>query len=282
MGAIYLRYSDGQMTQQTEEELRNLWTSGLIPRQAIYWREGMPDWQLVSTWLGEREAEPATASSPASDGDDQIYTFTVEPTGLTKFLQSILWLNALMGLAALVLDVSSLIQLHSRRTTFEEIMNDPVQGAVGSIQWLVGLVVIIAFLRWTYRAYKNVQGFGAKNLHYSPGWAVGYYFIPFICWVRPVQVMSEIWRASKDPREWNRTKGSPLLAAWWSLFLLYGISFEISQLVIDSAQPNQIPWTVGFAVLSDFVSIPFSIVLYFLITKIYLNQKSLVDGQKST
>jgi hypothetical protein len=273
MGTIYLQYPDGQRTQRTEEELRTLWGSELIPRQTIYWKKGMTDWQPVSTWLGERESVA---------NEDHPYNFIVEPTRLTKILQSFLWLNALMGLLAVILDTWSLVQLQFQRTTFEQIMNDPVRSTVGSVQWLVGFFIFIAFLKWTFYAYKNIQGFGAENLHYSPNWAVGYYFIPFVCWVRPVQVMSEIWRASENPRDWSQRKGSSLVAAWWTLFLLYMVSFEISQLVIDPSTLTQFPWTLGFSILSNLLSIPFSTVLYRLVTKIYVHQKNLVDGSCST
>jgi hypothetical protein len=94
--------------------------------------------------------------------------------------------------------------------------------------------------------------------------------------------MSEIWRASENPRDWSQRKGSSLVAAWWTLFLLYMVSFEISQLVIDPSTLTQFPWTLGFSILSNLLSIPFSTVLYRLVTKIYVHQKNLVDGSCST
>ena len=39
--------------------------------------------------------------------------------------------------------------------------------------------------------------------------------------VRPVQVMGEIWRASDDPRNWPRRPGSWVIVVWWTLFLIY-------------------------------------------------------------
>jgi hypothetical protein len=57
----------------------------------------------------------------------------------------------------------------------------------------------------------------------TPGWCVGWYFVPFANLVRPVQVMSEIWRAS-DPESgegaWISSRSTPLLALWWGPYLL--------------------------------------------------------------
>jgi uncharacterized protein DUF4328 len=275
MAAIYLRYSDGQMTQRTEDEVRNLWTSGLIPRKAIYWKEGMVNWEPVVAWLGERESsvsEPETV-------EHQEYSFRVDPTRLTKVLQTLLWTNALVGVLAVVLDFWTVAQLQLGRTTLDQIGNDPIQRNLEAIQLLVGLFVLVAFLKWKFRAYKNIEGFGAENLRYSPIWAVVYYFIPFISLIRPVQIMSEIWRASENPRDWSQRKGSSLIIAWWTLFLASGFAFELSQFpaILDPTESTQWPWEAVFATTSDFLSIPFSIVLYRLVTSIYLSQKKLVE-----
>jgi hypothetical protein len=275
MAAIYIRYSDGQMTQRTEDEVRDLWLSGLIPGKAIYWKEGMVNWEPVATWLGERESSaPETITI-----DRPEYSFRVDPAGLTKVLQTLLWTNALVGILALTLDFWTVAQLQLGRTTLDQIGNDPIQRNLEAVQLLVGLFVLIAFLKWKFRAYKNIEGFGAEDLRYSPTWAVVYYFIPFVSLVRPVQVMSEIWRASENPQDWRQRKGSSIIIVWWALFLASGFAFEISQLpsILDPSQPTQWPWEASFAIISDFLSIPFSIVLYRLVTSIYLRQKKLVE-----
>src|SRR6185312_16512419 len=53
------------------------------------------------------------------------------------------------------------------------------------------LVMVIMFLRWIYRAMVNVHAFGASEA-YSPGMAVGGFFIPFANFVIPCIAMSEI------------------------------------------------------------------------------------------
>lgn len=97
-----------------------------------------------------------------------------------------------------------------------------VEGA-GSLLHLVGMVV---FFMWLYRAASNVRAFGQQTLEFSPGWTVGWWFVPFANLVKPLEAMREIWKAS-DPASIHREQGtrwvgSPaptLLVAWWATYV---------------------------------------------------------------
>ena len=88
MGAIYLRYPDGQRTTRSEEETRRLWSEGLMPGGTIYWQEGMSDWRPVTEWLGDPPSVAPLIVQAAQDA--QSYNFMVDPAALTRFLQSLL------------------------------------------------------------------------------------------------------------------------------------------------------------------------------------------------
>src|SRR5580693_2761879 len=105
MGSIYIRYPDGQMTQRTEEEARRLWSEGLMPDGTIYWQEGMQDWQPVAGWLGEHPVALANAASDQSSAEIGAYQFQVEPKGLTRLLQWLLWIGMAVACIALVDDL---------------------------------------------------------------------------------------------------------------------------------------------------------------------------------
>jgi hypothetical protein len=107
--------------------------------------------------------------------------------------------------------------------------NDNRQAAVGTIQFLVFIAAAILFLVWIYRAYKNLGALGASGLEYSPGWAVGGWFVPFLNLWRPYQVTAEIWKASdpdahvSEPQAWQAAPTSPLVKFWWGLWIVGGI-----------------------------------------------------------
>jgi small-conductance mechanosensitive channel len=95
---------------------------------------------------------------------------------------------------------------------------------------LIGIAVLIGcaavFLVWLFRIVANNHALGARALRFTPGWSVGWWFIPFANLVRPFQVVAEAWRAS-DPRQPRSSADgratisvSPLVVAWWLAFIL--------------------------------------------------------------
>jgi hypothetical protein len=277
MGAIYLRYPDGQRTKRSEEETRRLWSGGLMPSGTLYWQEGMSEWRPVTEWLGDRPPTAPLMVQPAVEA--RRYKFAVDPAALTKFLQGLLRANVVVACLALIADLGELVRVQlGQLTPYQLASNDPMQGIVGLLQAGLGLVTGIVFLRWVYRAYKNIQGFGAEGLRFSPGWAVGYFFVPFLSLIRPAQVMSEIWRVSQDPKSWMQRRGSWLIGTWWALFLLYSVATQVSlELGLEGSTNDQWWLAAIFAILGDLFSVPLSIVALRLITEIYRHQMNLVE-----
>jgi hypothetical protein len=208
------------------------------------------------------------------------YHFLLDPAGLTRILQRLLWIGVAIAGLALIDDVVEFAQVQIGQMSPEQVAtNDPIQGVIGLLQSGLGIVTGVTFLKWIYRAYKNVQGFGAEGLRFSPGWAVGYYFIPILSLIRPVQVMSEIWRASDDPRNWPRRPGSWVIVVWWTLFLIYtGVTQVSLEIAIQASTSDQWTLAAALAIVGDFFSIPLSITALRLVTEIYRRQKALVDG----
>ena len=56
------------------------------------------------------------------------------------------------------------------------------------------------FLLWTYRSYRHLSALSDRDLRFSPGWAVGWFFVPIMNLFRPYQVMKEMWRKSTPER----------------------------------------------------------------------------------
>ena len=75
------------------------------------------------------------------------------------------------------------------------------------------VAVVIPFLMWISRASKNLWALGASKQKFSPGWAVGWWFIP-IAWLwQPYRVTAEIWvkatQNNSDRRRGLRYGGQP-------------------------------------------------------------------------
>ena len=70
----------------------------------------------------------------------------------------------------------------------------------------------ILVLMWIYRANYNARQLGAADMRFTPGWAVGWYFVPIGWFWMPYLAMREIWRASVNPSDWGASRCRPCCA----------------------------------------------------------------------
>jgi hypothetical protein len=54
------------------------------------------------------------------------------------------------------------------------------------------------FLMWVYAAHKNLPALGTPHPQFTPGWAVGWFFIPIMNFFKPCQAIMELAEGS-DP-----------------------------------------------------------------------------------
>ncbi len=141
----------------------------------------------------------------------------------------------------------------------EQLDGDP-QAALGAAFVLLGaaaltiavnLVAIILFLMWLHRAATNVRAFGHQGLEFTPGWCVGWWFVPFANLFKPLQVMKEVWRAS-DPDavgtgdqhdqgwSWRASTVASTMGLWWGAWVVSGILDRVSGKIEEPALSGSI------------------------------------------
>jgi hypothetical protein len=90
---------------------------------------------------------------------------------------------------------------------------------------LVGLATAIIFCCWVHAVNRNLDVFGIHGRTYTPGWAVGWFFVPVVNFFMPLQAMRELWKASDpntpspDPQIWRRNPVTVWMTLWWVLWL---------------------------------------------------------------
>jgi uncharacterized protein DUF4328 len=118
-------------------------------------------------------------------------------------------------------------------------------GLIAIPELLFRIVTIVVFLIWEHRAFANLSPLKARNLEFSPGWAVGWWFIPFANLVKPYQAMKELWRESDpefDPEMGflSASIGVPsIFGFWWALWIISNISLRITDAASD-AKPSEL------------------------------------------
>jgi hypothetical protein len=101
-----------------------------------------------------------------------------------------------------------------------------------SVFGCIGLYFISAFCtaRVTYRLMKNAHAFGGDQDLISPGWAVGWYFVPFANLVMPMRAVGQIWRTTFD-RRGEPEKKSAVIGWWWASWLISGVMLSVSDVI---------------------------------------------------
>ncbi len=101
---------------------------------------------------------------------------------------------------------------------------DSRQRLLGIVQLSVDFLGVLLFLMWVYRANKNARALGAAGMKYTPGWSVGWFFVPFAGLFMPYWVLKEIWQVSSPGSDdrLRKTIVSPVLALWWLVGVLSG------------------------------------------------------------
>lgn len=92
---------------------------------------------------------------------------------------------------------------------------------VQSVAMLVGAIV---FLVWLYRAVGNARALGATDMMVTPGWAIGWYFVPLANLFMPYATMRELWKASARPRDWQLADAPVTIILWWIFWVLSNVA----------------------------------------------------------
>lgn len=128
-------------------------------------------------------------------------------------------------------------------------------------QLIITLLSAVLFLMWLYRVRCNFPALGIDQPRWTPGSAVGWWFVPVMNLIRPFQIMRETWKAT-DPEatgeDWKYHPGSPLVAWWWAAFLA-SIALNVAGgqfLVFEGYQKGTVLLLAGglFFILSSFLA----------------------------
>lgn len=206
------------------------------------------------------------------------YRYVKDPAGLTRLLRTLIWV--FLGVSILSL-VSSLLEFSMLgRGDFsvgEAEANDNRQMAIGVIYFAVIVATGVVFLMWVHRANRNCRGFGAEGMEFTPGWAVGYFFVPVVSLWKPFQVVREIWKVSSDPTDWRANRGSQMINWWWALYLISAFIAQFAfRLMLKDDNVDSLQASAMLSVIGNIVDIPVCIISVNMISSIFAMQERLV------
>jgi hypothetical protein len=112
---------------------------------------------------------------------------------------------------------------------------------------LFQIPVALTFFMWVHTAYGNLRRVGSAATRWTPGWAVGYWFIPFLNVVRSFQIVKEIAvrTADSNARDDRKGESAPMSVALWYTF------YVVSALLIRGATSQNEPGLQALLVATE-------------------------------
>jgi hypothetical protein len=199
-----------------------------------------------------------------------------------KWLQGLLVLAAValaVGLAAEVSEMGNLRQIRDIGRVFpgDGLPSDDAIIASSILYLAVFATTVVMWCVWQYRAQRNLKALGASNLRFSPGWAVGWWFIPIANFAVPYLTTRELWKAS-DPAsgtiDWRAQPTTPLNWLWWTAWIggaaLGSISFSIGN---NATSIHDLITAESYSIAQSFITITAAVLAIFFVRDIDRRQE---------
>lgn len=195
-----------------------------------------------------------------------------DPRPLTAWVNGFIWVDS--GFSA-VLGLMLLVQFLGLADVVP--LGDEAELTPGQLAFTLTVMIYIAFvivrmvlaLRWFWRANKNARAL-SHGLETTPGWAWGFFFIPFMNLFRPFKTMEEIWASSQSPHGWKGVDTPVLMRWWWGLWLVGNGVDNLGGRLLDGVDTMQAGAIVG--VLGYGLAIACNVTFQRLINPIAQNQ----------
>lgn len=152
--------------------------------------------------------------------------------------------------------------------TTDWLLSDTITSIVGLSQTVLAIILAVVFLKWIYRFNHNLRLLSGQRMEFTPGWSIGWYFIPIACLYKPYQAMKEIFRrANRDDQ-----MESNILPLWWLLWITSAFAARIAMKMTFNSDgyDSLLASTVAYMV-SDAIDVVLAFVALLLVQRIYRN-----------
>ena len=201
-----------------------------------------------------------------------------DPTNLIAWIKYFLCFQVVLAFVAigsnlmeyqLLTDFQNGVYFSQEMAVADAEANDKRQAVIAFSYLGVFIVSGVLILRWIYQANQNARQFGAKDMAFSPGWSIGFYFIPIVSLWKPYQAMKEIWQASQNPANWPVEKVSSILGIWWFFWIANSIVGQaVFRLSRRAEEISEIMNVNLVSQASEVISIPLALVTWLMIKKV--------------
>jgi hypothetical protein len=157
---------------------------------------------------------------------------------------------------------------------------DLVLASIDFAQVVTFLVCGFVCLKWIYRVSLNAHAL-AEGLRTSPGWSVGWFFVPVANLWKPFQGLREAWQVSADPKGWKDEPTPELFRWWWGLWLASSILGNITpRLQVGATSVGGEMLAGGLNLINDLLGLPLDLVFLVIVRRLCALQISALSQRE--
>jgi hypothetical protein len=104
------------------------------------------------------------------------------------------------------------------------------RGIFSGLELLLGIALFVLFMVWSYRLLVAIRARGEEP-RFTPGWAIGAWFIPVGNFFLPCMIMTDAWRRV------TRT-GAGLVVGWWCAYMGYTLLEMLHNMMMQGMHFN--------------------------------------------
>ncbi len=192
----------------------------------------------------------------------------------------------IQGLLHLSSIFTGLAQILVPDLSFEGIEGDAIsvwfmiQAFIFFLWFAAYILTAVFFLVWLYRAHSNLTWLKPSYLKFTPGWAVGYWFIPFVNLYRPFQVVREIWWESDLAMPGEQMflteslhRAPSYLGLWWGFWIGFNVLSNLTYRIWDPDDLSTVAMMGYFFVIEGILVIAAASLLIYGILDITARQR---------
>lgn len=147
-------------------------------------------------------------------------------------------------------------------------LSDDIAAVTGGLFMLMFLLSGVAVLRWIFLVNRNAHQW-SETMTISPGWNVGWFFVPIATLWKPFVGVRESWAATVSPDDPQAVTTPYWMRVWWGLWLatnVFGqVTFRATMAAKDVATAIEANWLY---VLGLAIDVPLAILLVKLMTEL--------------
>lgn len=184
--------------------------------------------------------EPGIRSSVMSGADESVHMVKL-PRRLGMGLLVLLGTQVLL-MAAVIGALASRIHLVERIRSGEVVAAseagsaDNAVATIGGIEAWIWIATFVVWILWQFRAQRAVRELSlVSRFRFTPGWVIGWWFIPIANLWMPFETIRELWKASEGRPDWPSIPTWSIVGWWWAVSLVSVVAYNIAAALTDQA-----------------------------------------------